>query len=184
MASTAKGKRKEERKEQTARPSPVEGPGPSPENFQPRLSPTNQKEEEKFYVLENPYQQLVFSNYGGALAEINLPLRSKVNTSSVVREIEFDREMVREHPQNALFPSHPYFTASIDANKPLAFEEHPQGKLGGYYPLIRRDLIETGRYKTIRVKPQFYALNIVSEYPEVADLVYEAKRAHSQFDYV
>ena len=31
------------------------------------------KQEEKFYVLENAYQQLVFSNYGGALARNQSP---------------------------------------------------------------------------------------------------------------
>ncbi len=31
-------------------------------------------EGETFYVLENEYQQLVFSSRGGALAEVNLPL--------------------------------------------------------------------------------------------------------------
>ena len=46
--------------------------------------------EEKFYVLENNYQQLVFSNYGGALKEINLPFQTKENNKSVVKEIDFD----------------------------------------------------------------------------------------------
>src|ERR1700720_3477305 len=31
----------------------------------------------QYYVLENQYQQLVFSSHGGALAEINLLLASK-----------------------------------------------------------------------------------------------------------
>ncbi|MFA5250078.1 MAG: hypothetical protein WC371_01550, partial [Parachlamydiales bacterium] len=35
--------------------------------------------EEKFYVLENRFAQLVFSNLGGSLAEINLPFRSTEN---------------------------------------------------------------------------------------------------------
>lgn len=130
--------------------------------------------EEKFYVLESPYQQLVFSNFGGALAEINLPFASSTNTQSVVRQIEFDREMVEEHPQNAHFPAHTFFTPG--ANSKL--EEHSQGKLGGYYPLLRRDLIQSGNNKLLRVPPRYYALNTVSEYPELAELVYEVK----QFD--
>ncbi|MBA3958709.1 MAG: membrane protein insertase YidC [Parachlamydiaceae bacterium] len=127
-----------------------------------------QSSEEKFYVLETPYQQLVFSNFGGALAEINLPFKSDTNTQSVVKEIEFDREMVSEHPYNAHFPSHPYFS-------PGDTEPQPEGKLGGYYPLIRRDLIQSKNRKSIKISPKFYALNIVSEYPEVAELVYEVK---------
>lgn len=128
------------------------------------LAPTKQDAPETFYVLENDYQQLVFSNHGGALAEINLPFLTKNNEESVVRPIEIDRKMVAEHPENAHFPAHPYRTS---------LAEHAEGVLGGYYPLIRRDLID--KKKTTRISPQFYALNIVSEYPEVAELVYEVK---------
>jgi YidC/Oxa1 family membrane protein insertase len=131
------------------------------------------KGEEKFYVLESPYQQLVFSNFGGALAEINLPFRTNENQFSVVREIEFDRNMVSEHPYNAYFPSHPFFTpAPSPDEEPIL---HAQGKLGGYYPLLRRDLIEQSPRQSIKVKPQYYALNIVSEYPELAEMVYDLK---------
>lgn len=130
-----------------------------------------QKAEEKFYVLETPYQQLVFSNYGGALAEINLPF-AKEDPQSVVKEIEFDREMVEKHPYNAHFPSHAYYTPGANDK----FEEHSQGKLGGYYPLIRRDLIQPSGQKSIKISPKYYSLNVVSEYPELAELVYEVKK--------
>lgn len=133
---------------------------------------TQKNGQEQFYVLENEFQQLVFSNYGGALAEINLPFQSKDDKDSVVREIEFDRDMVEKHPQNARFPSHPYFTPGKTAG---SFTEHKEGKLGGYYPLLRRDLIESAGRKSIRVAPRFYALNIISEYPELAELVFEVK---------
>ena len=131
---------------------------------------------EQFYVLENAYQQLVFSSFGGALAEINLPFKTKKNDLSVVREIEFDRTMVAKHPYNALFPSHGYFTPSTsDDNK--NFEWHDRGNLGGYYPLLRRNLIEgtETKYKTIQVEPNYYALNIVSDHPELARFPYEVK---------
>lgn len=131
------------------------------------------KADEKFYVIETPYHQLVFSNYGGALAEINLPFKSKEDDKSVVRQIEFDRDMVEKHPYNARFPAHAYFTPSSKADED--FVEHSEGKLGGYYPLVRRDLIQADASKSIRVPPRYYATNIVSEYPEVAELVYEVK---------
>lgn len=134
---------------------------------------STKKSEEKFYVLENAYQQLVFSNYGGALAEINLPFHTEENPLSVVREIEFDRDMVKENPYNAYFPVHSYYTPASSGDGEPQF--HDQGKLGGYYPLLRRDLIEKAPRQSIRVKPQFYALNIVSEYPELAEMVYEVK---------
>jgi YidC/Oxa1 family membrane protein insertase len=134
---------------------------------QENVTSNSRAKEEKFYVLEDEYQQLVFSNYGGSIAEINLPFKTDVNTKSLVREIEVDRQMVNHHPYNAYFPSHPYYTS--ESKETL----HEKGTLGGYYPLLRRDLIETGKYKNIKVEPRFYALNIVSEYPETANLVYE-----------
>ncbi len=159
-------------KKQTWQQPQVEKPSLSTEA--PPLPQATQREEEKFYVLETPYQQLVFSNYGGALAEINLPFRSKENSKSVVREIEFDREMVERHPQNAYFPALPYYTPpSSLSSSSLHF--HEQGQLGGYYPLLRRSLIKTDPQKSVIVKPQYYALNLVSEYPELSELVYEVK---------
>lgn len=140
-------------------------------------SSNGKKSEELFYVLESPYQQLVFSNYGGALAEINLPFQSTKDSQSVVKQIEWDREMVEKHPYNAYFPAHPYYTS--DKNQADSFKEHSEGSLGGYYPLIRRDLIQTGNRKSIRVTPQYYALNVISEYPEVAEQVYEVKHFDS-----
>jgi YidC/Oxa1 family membrane protein insertase len=131
------------------------------------------KAEEKFYVLETPYQQLVFSNYGGALAEINLPFQSETNTVSVVKEIEFDRDILAHHPANSYFPSKSYFTSGETSND-LNF--HEQGALGGYYPLLRRSLIEKAPRESVQVKPQYYALNIVSEYPEMAETVYEVTK--------
>lgn len=129
--------------------------------------------EEQFFVLENDYQQLVFSNHGGALAEINLPFETNRNEESVVKEVEFDRLMKEEHPYNAMFPAKPFFKPGNSPQGP--FVEEARGKLGGYYPLIRRDLIESGKKKSIQVQPRYYGLNIVSEYPEMAEAIYTVK---------
>lgn len=131
------------------------------------------EKEEKYYVLENSYGQYVFSNHGGALVEINLPFQSEKNPHSVVKEIEFDRDMVKKHPYNAMFPAHGYYTPSSTASE---HRWNEKGQLGGYYPLLRRDLIQNRRSQDIKVPAAFYALNIVSEYPELADLVYEVKQ--------
>lgn len=139
---------------------------------------STKKAEEKFYVLETPYQQMVFSNIGGALVEINLPFQSEENPLSVVREIEFDREMINSHPYNAYFPAHPYYTAPASSTEEPIL--HEKGKLGGYYPLLRRDLIEIPPRQSIKIKPHYYALNIVSEYPELAEMAYEVKKFDSQ----
>lgn len=134
---------------------------------------TGQKTQEELYVIQTPYQQLVFSSYGGALAEINLPFESKEDQDSVVKEIQFDRDMVELYPYNARFPAHAFFTPGENEEGP--FEQHKEGTLGGYYPLLRRDLIERDKKKSVRILPRYYGLNIVSEYPEMAELVYEVK---------
>lgn len=136
--------------------------------FVKELTESKEKPEEQFYVIETPYQQLVFSNYGGAIAEINLPFSNASDQLSVVKEIEFDREIAKDHPNNARFPSHPYHVYNSK-------EVQPQGKVGGFYPLLRRDLIQSDPKKTIKIPPKYYALNIVSEYPELAELAYEVK---------
>lgn len=127
---------------------------------------------QKFFVLENEYQQLVFSNYGGALTEINLPFQSKSNNASVVKETEIDRELTSKLPSNSKYPDYNFFTpASSPTN--LNFEKHTQETLGGYYPLLRRNLITSSSATSITVPPRFYALNIISDYPEVAELIYD-----------
>ena len=128
---------------------------------------------QKFYVLENNYQQIVFSNIGGAIAEINLPFETKTNKQSVVKEIPYDREIIKNHPYNAHFPSHPYYTPSATGKAP--YNDQSEGQVGGYYPLLRRDLIEAKNRKSIKVPARYYTANIVSEYPEMAELVYEVK---------
>lgn len=86
--------------------------------------------DEQLFVIENEYQQLVFSSLGGALAEINLSLQSEQHPHSFVKEIETDATLKKDYPQNDLFPKGPYQTYSGQINK---------GVVGGYYPLLRRD---------------------------------------------
>lgn len=133
---------------------------------------------ETYFVLEDGYQQLVFSNRGGALAEINLPFQGRADTESVVKEIEIDREMVAQHPNNAYFPLHAYYTPGKDPSGP--FVEHQKGNLGGYYPLLRRDLVSDKGQAALTIQPHYYATNLVSEYPELAELIYEVKHFDSE----
>lgn len=132
--------------------APVEQSEPTPEIAE---------KPQEYYVLENDYLQLVFSNHGGALVEINLPFKSQKDPKSVVLPIEVDKELIQESPENARFPLHP---AKNYQGKTL------QSTLGGYYPLIRRDLLG----KTpVQIPARDYSLNIVSEYPEFAKMAYE-----------
>jgi YidC/Oxa1 family membrane protein insertase len=116
--------------------------------------------EQKYFVLENSYQQLVFTNVGGALAEINLSFKTEQNPGSVVREIGLDQSIVKQAPALAKFPQKNYLTPTGE-KEPVT---------SGYYPLYRRE-----NPAADPIPPALYGLNIVSEYPEVAQLVYEVK---------
>ncbi len=120
---------------------------------------------EQFYLLENNFQQLVFSNVGGSLVEINLPFLSEKNPLSAVREIEFDRDMVKKHAPNAYFPNRPVQHADGKIRE--------EGELGGYYPLLRRNLKDDNGKTVVTLEPANHALTIVSSYPEVAELRYK-----------
>lgn len=122
---------------------------------------------QKYYLLQNETVQLVFTNIGGALSEINLPLKSESNSISVVNPIEFDKQIAQTSPLNARFPLTPYYMPG----NPTLYEE---GAQGGYYPLLRRTLkLNQGEQ---RLSPQHYALNIVSDYPEMAELEYSLEK--------
>lgn len=129
------------------------------------------QDDEEFYVLENEYQQLVFSTRGGALAEINLPFESGNNTQSLVKEIDIDREILAQSPQNARFPLFPYYTAT-ESGKAL----NDEGKKGGYYPLIRRTLLGPDGQIKSPASSEFYALNVVSDDPAIGSLRYKVVR--------
>lgn len=115
--------------------------------------PGDSSVKEIFYVLENEYQQLVFSNRGGALAEINLPLQSKDYPHSIVRPIRFDAILEKEYPYNDHFPQQPYRTQ----------EGERQSEIGGYYPLLRRNLYGPGSTLVNSLNPKFYSLTLVNE---------------------
>ncbi|MGM0439632.1 MAG: membrane protein insertase YidC [Chlamydiota bacterium] len=138
-----------------------------------KLELSTTEKSEDFFVLENDYQQCVFSNRGGALVELNLPFRSNDNQKSIVKEIEFDRQMVQNYPYNALFPSKPYYIPGKDPKQGYTLVENRQ--LGGYYPLLRRDLVVDPQKEIIDIPSEYYATNIVSEYPDLARLIYKVK---------
>lgn len=121
---------------------------------------------EKFYVIENDYLQLVFSTKGGALSEINLPLKSKTNKNSVVNPINFDRVIQKDYPKHAYFPQHSY-TKVVNGQK----QENLTGTLGEYYPLLRRSLNPNKP-----IDSRYYALNVVSNDPDVENLNYKVVR--------
>lgn len=123
--------------------------------------------EEKLYVIETPYQQLVFSNRGGSLVEINLPFQNEEFPQSIVKEISVDREIAKQYPNIDRFPNQTYYLPPQEkGGEPVLQQE----KVGGYYPLIRRSLPGQAQ-----VNPGYYATNLVSEYPEVSEMFYAVK---------
>lgn len=123
--------------------------------FEPKNSPRN----EKFYVLENEHQQLVFSNQGGAIAEINLPLKSEAHQNSKVYPLEFDEQLDEANSTHSLFPSHDYQVAGSNGTK--------SPSKGGYYPMIRRNIDST------QDSSRYYAFNLVSNDPNTSEHSYK-----------
>ena len=119
-----------------------------------------------YYVLQNEYQQLVFSNKGASIVEINLPFQDKEDEKSVVLPIEIDRALVQQSPQNALFP----LVDATDWQGSKVVQRE-----GGLYPLLRRELVNTTSEPLSHLTPRESAFNVVSEYPEVAELLYTVK---------
>jgi YidC/Oxa1 family membrane protein insertase len=126
----------------------------------PQALPVQENTQETFYVLENDYQQLVFTNKGGSIAEINLPLKTN-NEKSLVKEIAFDQAIVEKSSNNARFPLQPYRTYDGKTN---------EGKLGGYYPLLRRGI--DGK----AIPAEYYAMNITSTDPAIANTTFKVTR--------
>lgn len=127
-------------------------------------------QEEQLYVIENGYQQLVFSSKGGALSEINLKLRDKEHPDLLVRPIRFDRLMAKDFPGNDRFPSAPY-----QVNEGSVIQTK-QSISGGYYPLLRRTLYGAKGEVIKAASPRYYALNILDENLQESDVSYRIKR--------
>ena len=128
-------------------------------------------EKQQFFVLENETLQVVFSNLGGAIAEINLPFNSKTHESSIVLPINFDRTIDKESTNNALFPLHPFHVAGQGSDEPTL----KQPTTGGYYPLLRRGIEPGDSYPPYTLPPQYYAFNTISEDPETSQTFYEVR---------
>jgi YidC/Oxa1 family membrane protein insertase len=133
--------------------------------------PQKANEEAYYYVLENDYQQLVFSTKGGALCEINLLLQSKENSKSIVKSIGFDTDILENYPENANFPNYPYF--GIDETGKVIKKEPA---VGGYTPLIRRDLKNNDGKTVFTVPSRHYALNLIQDGNPDKEIYFQMKR--------
>lgn len=118
-----------------------------------------QNPSERFYVLENATQQIVFSNLGGAIKEINLPFQTSKDTLSIVRPIEFDRQIEKESPQNASYPlmAATFFDKTTDTIKPY------NPIKGGYTPLLRRSTKNNNGGFNFLIAPKFYMGQLINQ---------------------
>lgn len=148
---------------QAAAPSPT--PYTTPQQTRQAVA------EQQFYVLENDYQQLVFSNLNGALEEINLPFYSPENSKSVVKAIDIDKQIRKDSALNDYFPLFPFKT--VDASGNVVEKERT---LGGYYPLIRRNQFGSGDRLVTKIPANFYALNVFSEQEANENQLYQVTR--------
>ena len=123
--------------------------------------------EETFYVLENEYQQIVFSDMGGSIAEINLPLKNKDN-KSIIYPIEFDQIIDKTSPENAHFPQRPYSTYDKKNNV--------SPKVGGYYPLLRRSIYNNEDQVSYKMPSKYYSMNIFDEENNISDTKFKVVR--------
>ena len=137
----------------------------------PETPAVPQSANEEFFVLENDYQQIVFSNVGGSIAEINLPFQSKQNTKSVVRPINFDRAFKEQYSFDDHYPSFPYYINRGDGVKKI-----DERSLGGYYPLLRRALFSPRSDVTATIPSRHYALKVTSESSDLHRKIFSLKR--------
>jgi YidC/Oxa1 family membrane protein insertase len=136
-------------------------------------SPTIDKvsTEEEYFVLQNDYQQVVFSNSGGSIAEINLPFQSKENLKSFVRPIHIDHVFSEEQTLNDYFPSFAYYI-----NDGSGIKKVNNRYSGGFYPLLRRTIFNPKDPASSFSPIKHYALKIISENPALGSKLYTLKR--------
>lgn len=140
-----------------------------------------QTKNEEFFVLQNDYQQIVFSNIGGSIAEINLPFSGEENTKSFVRPIRVDRVFAENYAFNDHYPSFPYYI-----NDGTGVKKTDTLALGGYYPLLRRALFHPRDASITRIPSKFYALKINSDGQDLSKKIFSLKRLEKdliEFEY-
>jgi len=137
-------------------------------DYSPDVRPPQALNRENLYVLENNSVQIVFSNQGGAIAEINLPFKGK-SDESVVLPIDFDRIIDKKYPSNARFPMRSFYLAQGEGSAPKL--QNPVQ--GGYYPLLRRGISKQANDSAVTVSPEYYAFNVISKDMETFRGFYE-----------
>lgn len=126
---------------------------------------------EDLYVLENDFQQIVFSTIGGSISEINLPFQTEKNPKSLILPIEFDREMQEDYPFNDHFPIKGFWTFDNGQAKKVE-----AGQIGGYYPLLRRSILGENGQVVHPLSPKYFAFNVISDEETLYNKPYSVTR--------
>ncbi len=139
--------------------------------YPPDESLSTQYKDQTYYTLENEFMQLVFSNINGAISEVNLPFHSEKHPTSVVREIETDRIIAKNYPENDLFPKFNYLASDGKGGT-----QKMRPVTGGYYPLLRRDIIGRAGDVSTDINPHYYAFNVFEDDKISESKTYKLKR--------
>ncbi|NDD57678.1 MAG: membrane protein insertase YidC [Chlamydiae bacterium] len=165
---SSKSAEKNKLSDQVATTAPTPSATPA---YSKNAASESQISSEQFYVLENEYQQLVFSSVGGALAEINLPLKSESHPKSLILPIDFDTTMQNKYPYNDHFPAFSYQVVQNGAIAKVSKEN-----LGGYYPLLRRSIFSKENQVSFREPARNYAFNTLSDDATTASLIFQVSK--------
>ncbi|MES2200149.1 MAG: membrane protein insertase YidC [Chlamydiota bacterium] len=142
---------------------------PALDNSTPvNLPPTSA---EDLYVLENDFQQVVFSTIGGSISEINLPFQTEKNPKSLILPIEFDRTMQEDYPFNDHFPVKGFW--KFENGQRLKVSE---SLVGGYYPLLRRPVFGENGQTIHPLSCKYFAFNVLSDEEVLYNKPYQVTR--------
>lgn len=114
---------------------------------------------ERRYVLANPYQQVVLSNLGGSIAEVNLA-HSNAMQPSLVKQVDLDAKMLQASAINNRFPLTAYEQWDRDSGS-IVKQNH--GHLGGFYPLMRRGVLGSNGEQDLLLHPQYYGASLIQQ---------------------
>jgi len=137
----------------------------------PTYAPTSVEQDGSLYVLENDFQQVVFSTIGGSVSEINLPFPSSSDKESLILPISFDRIMEKDYPYNDQFPEKPYYQWKDEKAQKVN-----DTTLGGYYPLLRRSIIGKNGHPLYPMSSQNFAFQVMSDFEPYSAPVYKVSR--------
>ena len=124
--------------------------------------------DDTYYILENEYQQIVFSEADGSIVEINLKLQSEENKSIVIKPTDIDKKITDLSVENFMFPNKDYYIVDTDGVR-----RHKDPQYGGHTPLLRRNLKNSDGTNLFTMPGRYHAFNLVDEKRENSPLKFK-----------